>query len=178
MEPRFGLVIGDPWIAGASRNAQACVLEIGEVRVQVQLIDGRHHAKWPTTEAVIEQRYSGVAEVKLCTYTALSFVGAKTSAWVERTRQAPRDLYDLWALAQRGFINAEAAQQFRQFGPTGGYPERWLLPKRPPAEQQWQDALQHQCIPQVDAAEAFDTVTHAWSVAVDAARGNGRVLGA
>lgn len=170
LEPRFGEVTADPWLAGAVRDTQACVFHVGDVDVKIQLIDGRSYTDWPIQESQIEQRYTAVPEVVLRTYTPRAFVGAKTSAWAETTRNAPRDLYDLWALARDGRIDAEAARLFKKYGPTGGYPEPGLLPSNPPTEEQWLAALEHQCIPQVSAAEAFTFVTTAWSDAVGTAR--------
>lgn len=170
MEPRFGEVTADPWLAGVTRDTQACVFHVGNVDVKIQLIDGRSYTGWPTQESQVEQRYTAVPEVVLRTYTPRAFVGAKTSAWAETTRNAPRDLYDLWALVVDGRIDVEAARLFKKHGPTGGYPEPWLFPSSPPTEDQWLAALEHQCIPQVSAAEAFTLVTTAWADAVAAVR--------
>ncbi len=166
MEPRFGQVNADPWLASAIKGTQACVFHVGGVDVQIQLIDGANYTDWPTHLSDIEQRYSGVPAVRLRTYSPRSFVAAKTSAWAETTRNAPRDLYDLWALAGKGWIDADAARLFKTHGPTSGYPESWFLPTNPPSEDQWLNALRHQCIPQVSAAEAYDTVTQAWADAI------------
>ena len=38
-----------------------------------------------------------------------AFACAKTAAWCDASRQAPRDLYDLWALAGRGLITPATA---------------------------------------------------------------------
>ena len=89
---------------------------------------------------------------------------------ITTTRNAPRDLYDLWALAHAGHIDTDAAHLYRRHGPTGGYPERSLLPAAPPSEQEWQDALSHQCIPQVTATDAYETVVSTWARAVTAAK--------
>jgi len=166
IEPRFGQVTADPWLAEAKKDTQACVFHVGDIDIQIQLIDGRDYTQWPTQNSLIEPRYTDIPEIRMCTYTATAFVGAKTSAWTETTRNAPRDLYDLWALAQHGYITPDAAQEFKKYGPTGGYPEPWLFPTHPPTEEAWLDALRHQCIPQVSATQAYDTVIHAWSLAV------------
>ena len=101
MEPRFGLVTADPWLASTSRDTQASLFHVGNIDVQIQLIDGTYYTDWPTQDTDIEQRYSDVPPIRLRTYAPRSFVGAKTSAWSETTRNAPRDLYDLWALAKK-----------------------------------------------------------------------------
>ena len=170
IEPRFGTVTADPWLTQVHLNTQACVFHIGGIDVQIQLIDGTDYTPWLIQDSPIEPRYTSISTIHLRTYTPEAFVGAKTSAWIETTRNAPRDLYDLWALAQHGYITPDAARLFKQYGPTGGYPEPWLLPAIPPTEQQWQDALRHQCIPQVSASQAYDTVTRAWSDALTEAK--------
>ena len=73
----------------------------------------------------------------MTTLTATGFVRAKTLAWAEPTRNAPRDLYDPWALDQHGPINTDAAELFTKHGPTSGYPHHWLLPSKPPTEDTW-----------------------------------------
>ncbi len=108
----------------------------------------------------------------MTTLTAAGFVCAKTTAWCDETRSAPRDLYDLWALGQHGHIDAEAAHAFKHLGPTGGYPREWMLPAAPPTEAEWQAALGGQCIPQVTAAGAHGAVTTAWQRAVATAEAN------
>jgi hypothetical protein len=77
-------------------------------------------------------------------------------------------LYDLWALAQAGHIDAEAARLFKRYGPTGGYPEQGVLPRKGPTENEWRDALSHQCVLRVSAAEAHEVVMRAWDAAVRA----------
>ena len=100
------------------------------------------------------------------TLTAAGFVAAKTAAWGDRN--APRDLYDLWTLSQQHLINQDAAHVFKSQGPTGGLPHRWSFPTKPPTEQAWHDALDHQCILQVTAAEAYRTVVGTWRAVVEA----------
>lgn len=166
----LGPVDADPWLAGARRDTQACLFHFGDVDVRIQLIDGRWYTPWPTRVSRIEQRYAGVPPTELRTYTPQSFVCAKTSAWMDLTRNAPRDLYDLWALARTGCINGDAARLYKRLGPTGGYPTAALLPDHPPAQPLWEAALSHQCRIQAGAADAFRTVIEAWKVAVDQAR--------
>jgi len=108
MEPIFGPILADRWLAKTRRDTSPCLLHIGDVNIKVQLIDGTFTAQWPIQNSVIEQRYRGVPSITLHTYTPRSFVGAKTAAWVERGRVTPRDLYDLWALARDGWIDAQS----------------------------------------------------------------------
>lgn len=83
----------------------------------------------------------------------------------DTNRNAPRDLYDLWAMAKAGHITPDAAQVYRQFGPTGGYPRAWAFPRTAPSYEEWYGALGHQCIPAVNPDEAYETVVSAWEVA-------------
>lgn len=158
----FGRVTAEPRLPEARTDTTACVYRVGGVQIQMQLIDGRHYTDWPLQQTPISQRYSGIPDAQLTTYTAEGFVGAKTIAWCDTTRNAPRDLYDLWALAERGLINGAAAAVYRKHGPTGGFPGASAFPQRPPSSDQWQAALGHQCIPLVGPDEAFETVISAW----------------
>jgi predicted nucleotidyltransferase component of viral defense system len=171
LEPGFGPVTADPWLADVRRAADACVFRIGDVDVKIQLIDGTNYTPWPTQPSTISLRYRGLEDVTMTTLTAAGFVCAKTTAWSEPTRDAPRDLYDLWALAQHGRIDDDAAELFKQRGPTRAYPRRWLVPSKPPTEDAWQAALSHQCIPQVSAEDAHHAVIEAWRAAVEQASG-------
>ena len=169
LEPAFGPVTADPWLSDARRDTQASILHIGDADVRMQLIDSRAYTPWPTQTATVSLRYQGLGDVRMTTLTSAGFVGAKTTAWCDTTRNAPRDLYDLWALDRAGLIDADAARLFRRLGPTGGYPRERMLPTAPPTEAEWQAALAHQCIPQVTAHEAHEAVTAAWHRAITAA---------
>ena len=157
-------VDAEPWLAQVKRDTQACLFRIDDIEVKVQLIDGRHYTPWPTQVSAVEQRYASVPETTLLTLTPPGFVGAKTSAWIDRN--TPRDLYDLWALHEQGFIDGEAARLYRRIGPTNSYPGRHMLPIQAPAEEEWMDALSHQCVPQVTAQIAYETVVSAWQRAI------------
>jgi len=144
LRERFGTVIATPNLTQTRKDTDACVYHIGPVDIQIQLINGAFYTPWPTQASTVAQRYADIPDIELTTYTPSAFVAAKTTAW--GGRNAPRDLYDLWALSQRHFINSQAAAVFKSKGPTGGYPHRWSLPAKPPTEQAWQDALDHQCV--------------------------------
>jgi hypothetical protein len=167
LERDYGQISARPWLADAITDTTASTFMIGDVRLKVQLIDGRAYAAWPRQKTTVRQRYSGIPDVNLTTYTAAGFVGAKTVAWCDATRNAPRDLYDLWALAQAGFIDREAAETYKRCGPTGGVPKAWSFPKQPPSEPEWADALGHQCILRVGPEEAYEVVTRAWYLAAE-----------
>lgn len=173
LERDFGQVHAEPWLAEAKADTTASIYEVGTIRVRIQLIDGRDYATWPTQTSKLSQRYPGLPEIELTTFTPAGFIGAKTEAWCDPSRNAPRDLYDLWALARGGYMDAMAALVYKKHGATGGYPRAWAFPKRPPSDRDWTDALGHQCIPQVGPDEAFDQVSHAWLQAVTEARALG-----
>ncbi len=141
-------------------------MTIAGATVRVQLIDGRAYARWPTATSPVDLRYAGLGTVQMVTFTPAGFVGAKTVAWCDQTRNAPRDLYDLWALTERGWINAEAVSAYKHAGPTGRAPQRWSFPAGPPAQEHWLTSLSHQCVPRVTAAQAYDVVVAAWERAV------------
>jgi predicted nucleotidyltransferase component of viral defense system len=169
LERGFGRITAVPRLTEVRTDTQACVYTIGSVSLRIQLIDGRDYARWPTRVTRISQRYRGIAATHLTTFTSAGFVGAKTDAWCDRTRNAPRDLYDLWALAEAGHIDSDAALVYRRHGATGHYPRRWMFPEQPPTDTEWNDALSHQCNPLVDPTEAYATVVGAWTTAVDEA---------
>lgn len=153
-------------MAQVASDTDACVVRIGTVQLKLQLLDGRDYPEWPRHLSDVNLRYSGLGRVQLSTYTPAGFVCAKTSAWMDSSRNAPRDLYDLWALGARGDITADAAALFRRLGPTGGYPRPSTLPKTAPTRSEWHDSLGRQCIPRVGPSEAHDAVLAAWENAV------------
>jgi len=165
LEQRFGLIEGNPRLVEARKDTQACVYTIGDAGVQLQLISGDTYTPWPRHLSRVSLRYAGMNDVTMMTFTPAGFVGAKTMAWCDSTRNAPRDLYDLWALAEAGHIGSDAAQTFRQFGPTSGYPQKWMFPK-PPTPTAWEDALAHLGRLQVGPEQAYDTVVQAWASAI------------
>ncbi|HOS95623.1 MAG TPA: nucleotidyl transferase AbiEii/AbiGii toxin family protein, partial [Armatimonadota bacterium] len=102
----LGSVSADVRLQDVTTDTAPCTYRIGEVPVRIQLISAAHYPTWPTQRSMVAQRYSGLPDLELQTYTAEGFVAAKTVAWCDSTRNAPRDLYDLWALAERGFVTA------------------------------------------------------------------------
>lgn len=169
LERGFGRVSATPWLSEARRDTTACTFQIGDGQLRIQLMDGRDYTAWPRQLSEVSQRYAGLPNITLTTYTAEGFVGAKTAAWCDTTRNAPRDLYDLWAMADAGLITANAAIAYRRHGPSSGFPRRWAFPTRPPSETEWHGALGHQCNPQVSPTEAYETVVAAWEAAVNEA---------
>lgn len=74
---------------------------------------------------------------------------------------APRDLYDLWALNERGLIDADAQRVFDSHGKFRGPLPEWAF-IRAPDEDDWRRALSHQTVLRVSATEALDAVREAW----------------
>ena len=103
----FGKVTAEPSLTAAKRDTEACIYQIGDTQLRIQLIDGRNYIPLPHCTALVHQRYHALPDLELTTPTPAGFVVAKTMAWSDTTRNAPRDLYDLWALATAGHITAE-----------------------------------------------------------------------
>lgn len=152
------------WSPGltAVRDTAAAVLiaDDGRLAVRVQLLDHLGYPPWPTELHPIEQRYADAAPATLRVPTAPAFAAWKTVAWHDRG--APRDLWDLWALAKRGEINASAAELFIAHGPIGKAPQPWMFTSAP-IEERWRTQLAGQTRLTVNAVEALHTVAHAWA---------------
>lgn len=167
LERDFGKLTANQRLFEVHTDTTASHYQIGSVSVSIQLIDGQDYTPWPKQRSTVIQRYRGLADLQLNTFTAESFAAAKTTAWCDLTRNAPRDLYDLWAMAERGLITPAAAQVYKKFGPTNGFPRRWAFPSTPPSNADWFAALGHQCIPKVGPDEAYQSVIDAWDKAVE-----------
>jgi hypothetical protein len=112
---------------------------------------------WPTEIVEIEQRYSDAPPATPRVLTSGAFVASKLSSWSDRG--ASRDLYDLWALAEAGMIDAEAAALFAKLGP---HTSASKVPfTRIPTDAQWRAALDHQCTPAVGPEAAARIVSEA-----------------
>lgn len=108
-----------PRLESTSGSGPATAVADGRLAVQVQLLTSEGYL-YPFQLHRIEQRYSDVPETQLLTLTQDGFVVAKLAAWADR--RAPRDLYDLWALAEAGLIGEEGMELYCRTGPTGGLP--------------------------------------------------------
>jgi len=145
-------------------GSDSAVLAVGErIQIRVQLLPGERYPAWPTERRDLVQRYSDAPAASMTTLTAAAFAAAKTVAWIER--HAERDLYDLWALGEHGYIDAEAADLFARLGSTGGAVQPWMF-DRAPTEKSWQTALAHQGVVRVSAAEALGVVSARWESAI------------
>ena len=146
----------------ATTGSQPATLVIDDtLGIQIQLLTGEG-SLWPTEVAEIHQRYSDAPPAQLRTLTAAGFAAAKLAAWIER--HAPRDLYDLWALSERGLVDTSAVDVFIGKGPFGRPPSDWVFGVVPD-EAAWRHALGHQTRLRVSATEALDAVREAWQAA-------------
>ena len=128
-------------------------MEVGDIRVQIQLLSSEGYPAWPTEVVEIDQRYSDAAPALLRVFTPAAFVASKLCSWSDR--MAPRDLYDLWAIAEAGMIDGEAAELFRR--PDTYTSASKVSFTRIPSDAEWEVALGHQGIVRVgpqDAARA------------------------
>jgi len=148
----------------SDNDVEAAVLQVpGDISIRVQLLDARGYEPWPTEVHAIEQRYEDAGPAALRVPTVLSFAGWKTAAWHDRG--APRDLYDLWGLAEAGALNAEAAALFAKYEPINTAPREFMF-RTAPSEASWVASLAGQTRLQVSAAEALATVRRGWAEAV------------
>lgn len=131
---------------------------MNDTRVQVQLLSGIGYPQWPTEQWDIDQRYSDAPPARLRVLTQPAFAAAKLSAWNDR--RAPRDLYDMWAMATLGMIDHEAARLFSRFG---SHTDPSLVSfSAIPSSYEWKSALSHQGARDVSVAEAAEVVREAW----------------
>lgn len=143
-----------------TRHPHTAVLLVAErLSVQVQMLDPIGYPAWPTVFRHVDQRYADAPPARLRVLTDAAFAASKLDAWMNR--RAPRDLYDLWALARAGHITPEAADLVERLTNWTALPSpsEW---GPPPTETEWMLALSHQTRLAVSAAEAFETVAAAW----------------
>ena len=149
----------DPRLS-AVRDTETAVLHSPDgLAVRVQLLDSLGYPRWPTAPTDLVQRYSDARPARLSVPTGPSFAAWKTVAYAER--RAPRDLFDLWGLAQMGSVNEEAVELYERLGPTGRPPAAHVFAEAPD-ESQWQRELASQTRLTVTAATAVALVRQAW----------------
>ena len=153
------------WTPGfTAKDTEPAIVETPTgLAIRVQLLAGQGYQPWPAELRDIEQRYRDAPPAKLIVPTIESFAGWKTATWHDRG--AARDLYDLWALAERNSITSEAADLFAKYGPTGTKPREFMFAK-PPTETAWTASLSAQTRLEITAVDALATVRGAWSRAV------------
>lgn len=143
-----------------AKDAEDVTLTTGTGAViKFQLVDTVGRPAWPTTLEPILQRYADAPPATLYVPTPDAAVAMKMSAWYDR--RAERDLFDLWAMANRGMITPGASALYRKLGPSSRTPGPSVF-QPPPAESAWRASLGHQTILDVSAAEAADVVIAAW----------------
>lgn len=142
-----------------TKSPAPSVMTVGEISVQIQLLSSEGYPRWPTEVTDIEQRYADAPAAQMRVLTVPSFAAAKLSAWHDRG--AARDLYDLWALAERGMVNAEARSLFASLGPVTNSSRVSFDQILTKAE--WETALGHQCILMVGPEEAARVARAAWA---------------
>ncbi len=152
----FGAVTFTPQLRDTTHPAPS-VMQVGDVRVQIQLLSSEGYPKWPTEVVDIEQRYSDVPPARLRVLTRAAFVASKLSSWNDR--EAPRDLYDLWALAEAGYFDADVAEVFGWLGPYTNASAVSFT--RLPSVAEWYASLAHQCLLAVTPEQAAATVRDA-----------------
>jgi len=158
-----GRVTWNPPFTKASDVTPANMEIAGRIVVRLQVLDSDRYPSWPVEVREIEQRYRDAPPAILQVPTIDSFAGSKTAAWLDRA--APRDLYDLWALAEQGSLTSEAAELFARCGPTGRPPRSFMFRKAPTA-QAWESQLAGQTRLRVTADKALEVVRSAWEAAV------------
>ncbi|GAA3661653.1 nucleotidyl transferase AbiEii/AbiGii toxin family protein [Microbacterium marinilacus] len=149
----FGRVSFTPRIRSTDHPAPS-VMQVADIRIQIQLLSCQGYPDWPTELVDIEQRYSDAPPARMRVLTAPAFVASKLASWNDRG--ASRDLYDLWALAKAGKIDAAAAELFGRHGPYTGV--SGVSFERLPSESEWRAALAHQCRVSVNPKEAAEAV--------------------
>lgn len=149
--------------AFTDRDVEPAVLSAAGLRVRLQVLRGDLYSSWPVERVELEQRYSDAPPATLVVPTLASFAGWKTVAWLDR--RAPRDLYDLWALAEIGALDADAADLFVRFGSTGGPPRAFMFAS-PPTQESWVTSLSGQTVLGVTADDALAAVRRGWARAL------------
>ncbi len=133
------------WTAeGVRHQVDTRMLRSAASTVQIQFIwDRPLWNRLPVMHAPVALRYSDLpAAANLPIPTAATFVALKISAWLDRF--APRDLFDLAALADQGHINNEAIHLTKQL--TGASLAPGLFAAKAPTSvtEAWDIELSHQ----------------------------------
>lgn len=142
---------------GDTRHPNHSVLAVSRARVRVQLLSSAGYPAWPTEVTDIEQRYSDAPPARMRVLTPAAFVAAKLAAWTDR--HASRDLYDLWALAESGRIDVEAARLYARYGQYTSVAKVSFA--EVPTGAAWLNDLGHQGIIAVSPEEAARVVRDA-----------------
>lgn len=150
----------DPPPTAVRRSGAASLVPANAPSVRVQVLDRAGYVLWPTERRPVEVRYTDVRPASLVVPTRAAFVGMKVWAWIDRA--APRDLYDLWALALIGAVDGAAAGAFAR---AVGYRPGPRMFGTAPAERAWREGLAHQTAVLPAPEEALATVREAVAAA-------------
>jgi len=140
------------------------VLEADGLRVQIQVISNR--PRWmelPTESTPVRLRYSDLsASTDLVVPTVEALGAMKLTAYVDRA--APRDLFDLRELAERGALGEESLVLTRQLlGRSLARQEFESLP----TDDQWNLELSHQVADAGSPKKALDVVSRVLAELLD-----------
>lgn len=129
---------------GAQHQVETWLLTAGQVDVRMQFVHWRDGWKSiPLAPKAVELRYSDLGEsVALVVPTPSGFATMKLLAWFDR--HAPRDLFDLAALADAKHIDRPAVDLVKTI--AGFTPSAMTLDRHVPkiVESSWQTELGHQ----------------------------------
>lgn len=126
----------------------------------LQLLPEDHYPTWPFEMVELEQRYGNVGPATLSVPTLAAFAAWKSIAYLDR--RAPRDLWDLAAMAEIGAFTLDAARLFTKFGPFQSLPTDSTIPAAPD-EATWQRELSHQTRLSLTAQEARKMLVESWA---------------
>lgn len=134
------------------------VLEVDGIRIQIQAISNR--PRWiglPTATTPVRLRYSDLpASADLNVPAVEAFGAMKLTAYVDRA--APRDLFDLRKLAERGALSEESLELT---GQLLGRPLARQEFESLPTDDQWKVELSHQVADPGTPGDALEIVVHA-----------------
>lgn len=143
---------------GSQHQVETWTLAAYDLGVKVQFVQWRRG--WeaiPIVPKPVRLRYSDLPDsAELRVPTPSGFAAMKLMAWFDR--QAPRDLYDLAALADAGHIDDAAVRLVRSI--AGFTPSATTLGRRVPrsVESSWQTELGHQVSDLASPADCLDHV--------------------
>lgn len=143
----------------STRGSGSAVIDAGpNLSVRIQLLSPVGRPSWPTEYVPVIQRYSDAPPARLKVPTVPAFVASKLIAWIDR--RASRDLYDLWAMSDRGFIDRDALTLFNKYGQFNGKLPQSVFEDEPD-DQEWQEDLSQQTAVNVSPTAAISSVRSA-----------------
>ena len=163
-----GVRLEFPGISVISRSrhydVDTYLLGVDGLRVRIQVISNR--PQWidlPTETTPVRLRYSDLpASANLIVPAVDAFAAMKLTAYVDRT--APRDLFDLKELTERGALNAKSLKLTRQL--LGRSLARQEF-ESVPTDDQWEVELSHQVADPGTPGGALGIVVHTLAELLD-----------